>query len=167
MACQAIYVLVKGKGSHEDACRRRLFASGALEAVSKVLARYSSSASEAATAAKAVVALAEGGDSAACAKFGNLGVCSTVVELLHSQGPASLSVARWCLRAVAVLAVGYQPNIAMLVAAGACEVIPLVVQRHLHSSAVAGAGTCVSYYASLQFAILFSFLHSTPLPLHL
>jgi hypothetical protein len=49
-------------------------------------------------------------------------------------------MAKWGCRLAAVLAEGGQGNEGRLAQAGACETIPIIMQAHQYSEAVAGAG---------------------------
>jgi hypothetical protein len=136
-----MYFLARGQGKLEEEYRRKLVSAGACEAVAKALVKYSEVETVAQNCCRAVVVLVEGKDREAhAARLGSLGVCSTVVDSLHLF-PSSIPVAKWGCRAVAVLAEGCEANVVRLVAAGCCEVIPVAMQAHQTSEAVAGAGS--------------------------
>ena len=139
--CAAMYFLARGQGKLEEEYRRKLVSAGACEAVAKALVKYSEVETVAQNCCRAVVVLVEGKDREAhAARLGSLGVCATVVDSLHLF-PSSIPVAKWGCRAVAVLAEGCEANVVRLVAAGCCEVIPVAMQAHQTSEAVAGAGS--------------------------
>ena len=138
--CAAIYFLARGSGKLEEEYRRKLVAAGACEAVAKALVKYSEVEAVAHSCCRAVVVIVEGKEREEfAARLGNLGVCSTVVDSLHLF-PSSIPVAKWGCRAVAVLAECFEGNVGRLVAAGCCEVVPVAMQAHQTSEAVAGAG---------------------------
>lgn len=138
--CAAMYFLARGHGKLEEEYRKKLVAAGACEAVAKALVKYSEIETVAQACCRAVVVLVDGKDKEEYAgKLGNLGVCSTIVDSLHLF-PSSVPLAKWGCRAVAVLAESCEANVVKLVAAGCCEVIPVAMQAHQTSEAVAGAG---------------------------
>lgn len=133
-ACRAIFAL----GHDNQGLQSVLGRAGACELVGKALSIYRSHENVAHACCMAVSCLSEF-SAEHKSLFGESGICVDLVEVLRLH-VASGDVALWALRAADSLALENDDNILALVAAGACETVPVTMQAHQRVEAIALAG---------------------------